>query len=790
MIKKLVLLVCFFVLITGISFATRISREEKTCPLCGTKFMAAIVWSTNNFGGTDHDLCPHAMGSSPLSSYIWGCPYCNFCGFSDDFSKSYTDEEKNKILNWLKENYPPTIEKPDQDASKKKSDEEEFEEQAYRRSNLKYDSLPSYKRYEIAAELAKLANESNYEIGKLYLRSAWCARANTTIAEDNKDSDNYEISRLIDSRNSIIDEEAMNIEKNLDRSELVGFTMADFYIKIANNIEKREISDEKEKLSCYCALAAQLRSSGENTKAEIFMKKAEQCKDSDKVSGLFKGLRNSIKIERKYQSKVIEYLSASLNDDLDPNQQLEVTLLLGEMNRRLEKYDEAKKYYSKLLEKPESLPEQFMRTVKFATEAMGIKDNKQQEAFDKIEENRIYSYLKKLSSPHAGREAAMVLHLSQRRDIIYPKLVEIINKAIKEGPDTSKIIKKDGMTMLVDEEAGRVIIMGDEPNKLPNVTLEHAIMAMSDETEEAAKFLYDLLDKDLEERDILRNLKHIAQYLPSEKFIQRFNNATSSYEIQEYAEFLKIIGDKPSFEALMAKAEKVLNDEGLKNLVLKEYPEKNREACYSIVESLAFFRGKRTVDFLVNLCERIKNVYKEIKEKHIDKNIHCSELLDLYKKAGCSLEIMFFRHFGFDWVPNRKLEPKKLEQLTNSVKFVEEPLIAFKEWYAKHGNENYKNIIYEGFKKYGYDILPVSDPKKLYLLVEGFEDGFDAARVQCYKELVRRTGIKKRPDAGLEHDFLRGDDRQILISFYTKWLDENISKLVYDEKAMKFIIKK
>ena len=161
MIKKLVLLVCFFVLITGISFATRISREEKTCPLCGTKFMAAIVWSTNNFGGTDHDLCPHAMGSSPLSSYIWGCPYCNFCGFSDDFSKSYTDEEKNKILNWLKENYPPTIEKPDQDASKKKSDEEEFEEQAYRRSNLKYDSLPSYKRYEIAAELAKLANESN-----------------------------------------------------------------------------------------------------------------------------------------------------------------------------------------------------------------------------------------------------------------------------------------------------------------------------------------------------------------------------------------------------------------------------------------------------------------------------------------------------------------------------------------------------------------------------------------------------------------------------------------------------
>ena len=117
-------------------------------------------------------------------------------------------------------------------------------------------------------------------------------------------------------------------------------------------------------------------------------------------------------------------------------------------------------------------------------------------------------------------------------------------------------------------------------------------------------------------------------------------------------------------------------------------------------------------------------------------------------------------------------------------------MIEFKEWYSKHGNENYKDIIYEGFKKYGYDILPVSDSKKLYLLVEGLEDRFYAARVQCYKELVRRTGVKKRPDAGLSNEFPRGDDRQILINFYTKWLDENISKLVYDEKLMKFIIQK
>ena len=235
MLKKL-LLICVFVLVVNVSFATRIGREEKACPLCGTKFMAEVVWSSNNFGGTDHDLCPHARGASPLSSYVWGCPYCNFCGFSDDFSKSYTEEEKSKISNWLKENYPPTIEKPVQEKPKDESDEDEFDDYAYRSRQYRHDSLPSYKRYEIAAELAKLSKESNYNIGKLYLRAAWCARAHTTIAVDGKDIDTREISDLINSRNPIIEEEAVNIEKNLDRAEAMLFTMADFYIKIAENL--------------------------------------------------------------------------------------------------------------------------------------------------------------------------------------------------------------------------------------------------------------------------------------------------------------------------------------------------------------------------------------------------------------------------------------------------------------------------------------------------------------------------------------------------------------------------
>ena len=784
MIKRIMLFILLFVLVGNFAFATRTTREEITCPLCGTKFMASVVLSTNNFGGTDHDLCPHAVGYTPLGDYIWGCPYCNFCGYSGDFKKEYSNEEKAKIQNWLKDNYPPTIEKPKQDEPK---DEDEEDMPAYRRNQYGFRNLPSYKRYEIAAELAKLANESNYKIGKLYLSSAWCARANFAIDKDGHSISENEFSQYLRDNNRIIDEEGSNIERMLDPIEARTFTMADFFIRIADNIEKRELKEE-DKLSCYSYLAVQLRCSGENTRAESFIKKAEKCKDAEKLSALFDGLRNSIKLERSYQVKVIEYLSASLNDDLEKIQSLEINLLLGEMNRRIEKYDEAKKYYSKLLENPESLPEQFLRTVKFATAIIDGNNGNQQESFEKIELKRIDTCLKQLSSPVMGRDAAMYLRFSKRRDIIYPKLVEIINSAINNPPDYSNYIKdRNGHKFLFDENSDHIIFLSDDSEYSRNFSLEFAIEAMSDETEEAAKFQYGLLDKVSDDRYLLENMKHMAHYLPSEKFIQKFNNASSPYEIAKYAVFLRIIGDKPSFEALIARAEKMLNDEGLKNLVSKEYPENNREACYALVESLAFFRGKRTIEFILNLCERIKKIHDKIKEENAKNN--CSELCEVYNKAGIDLEVMFFRHFGFSSAYNRKYEPKELENLVRSFKIVEEPLISFKEWYAKYGNEDYKKIIYGGFKKYGYEVFPVSDPQKLRLLVEGLEDSFPPARIQCYKELIRRTGIKRRPDAGLDVDFVGRDARQSLIGFYNQWLEENISKLVFDEKTQKFVVK-
>ncbi len=44
-------------------------------------------------------------------------------------------------------------------------------------------------------------------------------------------------------------------------------------------------------------------------------------------------------------------------------------------------------------------------------------------------------------------------------------------------------------------------------------------------------------------------------------------------------------------------------------------------------------------------------------------------------------------------------------------------------------------------------------------------------------------------DAGLDFDTFGRDRRQSLINYYNKWLKENMSKLIYNEKEKKFIIK-
>ncbi len=763
MIKKITLIVCFYFFVINSSFADEIKIEEKACPLCKTKLKVTSIQPLNKFI-LDYDLYPHDLASPsiPLSNYVVRCYNCNYCGLAKDFEKKYTDEEKNKLTLWLKENYPPSkgLEKLES-----------------------FLLFPPFKCFEIAAQLSATNKESNYQIGKLYLASAWSIRTLHLILDKNGNDMEYDSSEFFGNKNDIIKQESINLNKRLNLYEESTFNFADYETKIAEKIEKLSINDENEKLKCFCSLAYSLRIAGENTKAEFYIKKAEKCSGSSQFFDLFEGLRNSIKKERYYQSKVIEFLTASLNDDLTEKQKLEVYLLLGEMNRRLEKFDEAQKYYSKLLETSEALPDIYIRALKFANSNMGSFGNISKETFDRLDERRINDYLDKLSNPVIGSEAANYLRYSTRRDIIFPRLKEIIKSAIDNPPDYYKLVKeKNDTKYIIDEETQRIKIL--EYGIIKNFKLENALFALSDETKEAAEFLSDLFFKNPNSYSIAQSLKPIVHFLPSDKFVQGINKTTNAYEILDYAKLLKLINDKPSFEALLAKSEKYLTEENIKKLFDSEFADKNILLYIYLIDALTAFRGKRTISLLVNLCESIIKVNEQFLEE--DKKTFV--LHRLYEETGNALEIMYFRHFGFTDSFNRIFPPRRLESLIR-LKIVEEPTISFKEWFSAHEKEDYKKIIYEGFKKYGYDVLPVSDPKKLYILIEGLDDNFPAARIQCYKELVRRIDVKKRPDIGLNNNRISFEEKRELFSFYLNWLDKNINKLVYDEKKQKFVIK-
>ena len=150
---RLVLTVLLLIIGTA-CLATSSRAVEAECPVCASQFSASKLMSTNNFGGYDSDLCPNARGYSPLMTRIWGCPVCNFCGYSSEFEEKLTDARKAELKSWLADNIKVEKKGPEN----------------------RYDAIPAQTRYEVAARIAEMSKKPALEIGQLYLNAAWTCR--------------------------------------------------------------------------------------------------------------------------------------------------------------------------------------------------------------------------------------------------------------------------------------------------------------------------------------------------------------------------------------------------------------------------------------------------------------------------------------------------------------------------------------------------------------------------------------------------------------------------------------
>lgn len=702
-----------FILFTKHVYATRITREEAVCPVCDAKFTGQVVMSSNNFGGIDHDLCPHAMGSSPLSSYMWGCPECNFCGYSGTFKETFSPEEKNKLLNWLKSNYP------------KKNN-----------NNVRqvFDVLPSHKRYEIAAEIAKTNKDTNYNIARLYLRAAWSARHQGMADPDSEETLNFEISR---EEGSFFEEEfekaATNAVSLANRARALG----DIILRVAGKLRFEKIPNDVA-LPTYFLLALQLRGMGENVMAEDFLQMAEKIDDSEKLAKYIAAMRHSIKIESELQKKTIKYLLASVDEKEEKNEAklIESTILLAELNRRVGNFDDAEKYYIKLFEF-ESTPELFIETVKYGLKYMNREDAFPIEKAKEFEKKKIEASLSMILDPIEGREAAQFLHFSKNRELIFPKLIELIEKNI------------------------------DDVSEL-------AFMAMSDETQEAVDFQLKYLKQGKYERIILGNLIRVVHLIPSETLLELFEK--DDYKIR-MVDFLRTKGDKACVEALVKKAEKELTSEVIGRMgedKKRDYDEERYQK--NLLMSLATTRDARALLQILNTID-IVLAGKE--------NDYSTEL---FKTAGAALEVFFNRFFGFSYAFNRQREPKTLKVERFDSVCMNETYSKFKEWHSKNKDLSIEVLVMDGFKEMGYKTMPIDDVNTIKELVAGLSDSFMPIRINSFKELVRRTGITFKTEVGLDPSSFPRDFQEV-VGLCNIWLEENFKKLEYDKSSEVFKIK-
>lgn len=399
---RLFWLLCFAILVPCMLMATSSKRVETTCPVCQTVFSASMLMSTNNFGGYDSDLCPHAMGSSPMHIRIWGCPECHFSGFADDFEQKFDAKQQQELKKWLSQTFKVI----------KSSDE-----------NV-YNTFPSYQRYEIAAEMAVKNNAPALEIARLFLNAAWCCR---NIGIISADPDLPAEMRLDTEKTPSFFKalEQAKVAPSRNRAE----NMLLILEKTAEDFPRLAIP-EAELAASYLTLGWLLRSTGENAVAWQWLEKA--AKREPAYQKLVAAIKNSIEQEKAYQLKTVSWFEKALaaGKFAGPQKQ-EVMIMLAESYRRTGSTDKAVATYLQLFDEP-VVPPFITDLVRSSFERMGCLDKFPEEKVLAAEKKLIAEAMQAIEDPAQCMDAAMFLSTVRDRQEIFPKLAKLLSS---DNPD-------------------------------------------------------------------------------------------------------------------------------------------------------------------------------------------------------------------------------------------------------------------------------------------------------------------------------------------------------------------
>jgi uncharacterized protein (DUF2225 family) len=537
-----------FSLTSGSCFATSSRRVEAKCPVCDHGFSASQLMSSNNFGGYDSDLCPHAMGSSPLMNAIWGCPSCYFCGFSSAFEKPFTDSEKQNLKKWLKQNVK--IEEYEKDAEAANS----------------YDLIPAYRRYEIAAELSIKNNAGAIETAHLFMKAAWCCRHLGLIKQTSDARLDFSINeKSAQALFKFLNETARKIKPSANRAA----DMVQILKKAAASLSSLQIP-ESDLAQTYLAMAKLLRSSGENVLAQDFLAKSLEKDSSEQNKQMTAAIKASIAAETRYQKKAVLWLEKALQQS-EPNsrENMENLVMLAETCRRTGDNETAEKYFMQLFEQRE-LPPFFQEIATAGLESMGKTQLLSPDKLRELEKGRIKKALSLLPDFIDGRSVIGFLRESTDRAEIYPELV--------------KLVQGNDMT-----------------------AAENALRAMSDSTQEAIDFQVGLFKKGLHKDVVVKNLYELGGLVQPEPFFEDFEKTPASEYADQLLNLIRAIGGKKAAEMILARAEKEFTVETIAR-VSKNKPDNYEISSFyrNLIYSLVSCDDLRALAVLQRIIENVE----------------------------------------------------------------------------------------------------------------------------------------------------------------------------------------
>jgi len=176
---------------------TRVFEIELKCPCCKCRFMSKALLSTNT-GPQTTDLHQMAFGFQPVLIVIHTCLSCGYTGYIKDFEEKKVSKD---LTTFVKQIITPLV---------------------------RGKKIFPGRQYEYAAWIAEHRGDPHFDVGRLYLRAAWCCNY-----EGRKDEERFYRRKAIEYFESVFQ------KKEIPEEDLARYTylIGELYRRIGN-VEK------------------------------------------------------------------------------------------------------------------------------------------------------------------------------------------------------------------------------------------------------------------------------------------------------------------------------------------------------------------------------------------------------------------------------------------------------------------------------------------------------------------------------------------------------------------------